>query len=220
MSEGMKVLCWHSSRFLGEALSYSFSREHDFDVMDAVTTPDAALQSMQTEALDVLVVGAVPLSTVQGWQSRLSIQDASSFKSLYIGAYSTSQVVQEVMTAGFDAILDGDSSHKDAVDFVRSLYNGTKISTPLSSSSKILSGHFFDFATACEDINDYKVLEGLSSGRTDREIAEYAGLTFQGTRNRIGRLLHVLEMQNRTQLAIHFLRYRYLIEGERALYES
>jgi DNA-binding NarL/FixJ family response regulator len=218
MSDGMKVLCWHSSRFLGEALSYSFAREHDFDVLDAVTTSDAALYSMQTQALDVLVVGSIPLSTVQQWQTQLSIQDASSIKSLYIGAYPTPQVVQEVMTAGFDAILDGESSHKDAVNFVRSLHNGTEISTSLSSS-KILSGHFFDFATACEDINDYKVLEGLSSGRTDREIAEYAGLTFQTTRNRIGRLLHVLEMQNRTQLAIHFLRYRYLIDGERALFE-
>ena len=220
MSTGMKVLCWHSSRLLGEALSYSLAREEDFILMSSVTTPDAALQSMQSDELDILVVGSVPLSTVHDWQSRLPIQRASTIKSLYIGSYPIPEIVQQVVTAGFDAILDSESSHQDAANFVRSLHNGTNM--PASSKSgkgEILSGHVFDFASVCEDGTDYKVLEALSLGKTDREISEFVDVSFQSTRNRIGRLLHVLEMQNRTQLAIHYLRYRYLVDGEQALFD-
>jgi DNA-binding NarL/FixJ family response regulator len=217
----MKVLCWHSSRFLGEALSYSFSREHDFDVMDAVTTPDAALQSLAAHALDVLVVGAVPLSTLQQWQIQVPITKASSVKSLYLGVHLSPLVLQQVMTVGFDGILDADASHSDAADFVRSIYNGTDLTNaPGKSSGEIFSGVALDFVSACEDLVDHKVLAALSVGMTDREIAEHAAITFQNTRNRIGRLLHTLNIQNRTQLAIHYLRYRYLTEGDRALFDG
>lgn len=216
----MKVLCWHSSRLLGEALSYSFAREHDFDVLGPVVNPEDALQSLQAHSLDVLVVGAVPLSTLQQWQTQVPIAKVSSVKSLYLGVHPSPQIVQQVMTVGFDGILDADASHSDAADFVRSIHNGTELkNAPSSSLGKIFSGHVLDFVSACEDLVDHEVLTALSIGMTDREIAEHVAITFQNTRNRIGRLLHTLNIQNRTQLAIHYLRYRYLTDGERALFD-
>lgn len=217
----MKVMCWHSSRLLGEALSYSLAREHDFDVLGPVATPEDALQSLQAHALDVLVVGAVPLSTLQQWQTQVPITKASSVKSLYLGVYPSPLVMQQVKTVGFDGILDADASHSDAADFVRSIHNGTDLrNVPSKSSGEIFRGNVFDFVSACEDFIDHKVLAALSVGMTDREIAEHVAISFQNTRNRIGRLLHTLNIQNRTQLAIHYLRYRYLTEGDRAVFDA
>lgn len=217
----MKVLCWHSSRLLGEALSYSLAREHDFDVLGPVVSSDDALQSLQAHALDVLVVAAVPLSILQQWQTQVPITKASSVKSLYLGAHLSPDVTEQVITVGFDGILDADASHSDTADFVRSIHNGTELTNTSSrSSGKVFSGHVLDFVSACEDLVDHKVLAALSVGMTDREIAEHAAITFQNTRNRIGRLLHTLSIQNRTQLAIHYLRYRYLTEGDRALFDG
>lgn len=62
------------------------------------------------------------------------------------------------------------------------------------------------------DSTDRKMLELLTRGYTDRQIAGEVYLSLQTVRNRMSRLLQKFRLDNRTQLALHIERMR-LFEG-------
>lgn len=56
------------------------------------------------------------------------------------------------------------------------------------------------------DATDRKMLELLTRGYTDRQIASEVYLSLQTVRNRMSRLLQKFRLENRTQLALHIER--------------
>jgi DNA-binding NarL/FixJ family response regulator len=58
------------------------------------------------------------------------------------------------------------------------------------------------------DATDRKMLELLTRGYTDRQIASEVYLSLQTVRNRMSRLLQKFRLENRTQLALHVERLR------------
>jgi DNA-binding NarL/FixJ family response regulator len=58
------------------------------------------------------------------------------------------------------------------------------------------------------DATDRKMLELLTLGYTDRQIAREVYLSLQTVRNRMSRLLQRFRLENRTQLALHIERLR------------
>jgi len=58
------------------------------------------------------------------------------------------------------------------------------------------------------DATDRKMLELLTKGYTDRQIASEVYLSLQTVRNRMSRLLQKFHLENRTQLALHIERLR------------
>jgi DNA-binding NarL/FixJ family response regulator len=58
------------------------------------------------------------------------------------------------------------------------------------------------------DATDRKMLELLTRGYTDRQIASEVYLSLQTVRNRMSRLLQKFHLDNRTQLALHIDRLR------------
>jgi DNA-binding NarL/FixJ family response regulator len=61
-------------------------------------------------------------------------------------------------------------------------------------------------ALAKVDATDRKMLDLLTRGYTDRQIAGEVYLSLQTVRNRMSRLLQRFHLENRTQLALHMER--------------
>jgi DNA-binding NarL/FixJ family response regulator len=52
---------------------------------------------------------------------------------------------------------------------------------------------------------DLRILLQLAYGHSNKEIADAVYLSLQTVRNRISRLMHAMQVENRTQLALTFL---------------
>ena len=63
------------------------------------------------------------------------------------------------------------------------------------------------------DETDRKMLELLTRGYTDRQIAGEVYLSLQTVRNRMSRLLQRFHLENRTQLALHMERLNRMSNG-------
>jgi len=63
------------------------------------------------------------------------------------------------------------------------------------------------------DATDRKMLDLLTRGYTDRQIAGEVYLSLQTVRNRMSRLLQRFHLENRTQLALHMERLNRMSNG-------
>jgi two-component system, NarL family, response regulator DevR len=123
---------------------------------------------------------------------------------LFLTSFADNALLLEAMEAGGDGYILKENDHEQIISAVRTIFNGGALFDPLAVRSALQSRRGNSSkARLLESLSpqERKVLEEVSSGKTDKEIAAAIDLTPKTVRNYLDRLFGKLEVSTRTEAA-------------------
>jgi DNA-binding NarL/FixJ family response regulator len=160
--------------------------------------PDVVLLDMKLPDGDG-VTGCIRLKSI-----------SPGIKVIILTAYAEENIVYEAVKAGIDGYLLKNIEGKAIAKAIIDVYQGMSIIDPNISDKlmKIIQkGNDIDQPLAPQERN---ILELVSQGRTNREIAEALYLSEKTVRNNVSKIMKKLNVNNRTEAAMFWSRQKSL----------
>jgi len=124
-------------------------------------------------------------------------------KVIILTAYSQNYLVMETMRAGADGYLLKNIQYEALVNSIKLVYEGAHILDPSVSEgviSSIKSGNIKNENTELSP-RESNILQLLSTGKSNKEIAEVLSISDKTVRNYISNLFRKINVSNRTEAA-------------------
>ena len=115
----------------------------------------------------------------------------------------TKSVLQDAEKAGYDGVIDLNSTIGNLVNEIEKIKNGEK--TLHEQIVAFEKSHHPSMPFSLRDDMDRQIVSLIGLGYSDQQIANTVFLSCQSVRNRISRILRDSKLQNRTQLAVSYL---------------
>lgn len=189
-------------QIFGQALTTALNHEPDLEVVGVATDSTGAQELVHTRP-DVVVVD-VRLGTENGLDLIPWFADAlPDCRVVVLTAFEDDEILVRAHDLGAKAHLIKSTSCDHLVSVIRDVARG---------KSFLLDEHIEVFRARIQRTqsrrlaelgeSDRRLVELVRQGLPDREIAAEMHLSLQTIRNRVSRLLHKFELNNRTQLAV------------------
>ena len=124
---------------------------------------------------------------------------------IVLTSYQNSERIQTAMNAGAKAYLDKSIDPNHLMDAIQAVLQGDKFSalaTPTESSQR----GFLDPSWVSVTPREYEVLQALSQGMSNKEIASHLGITEKTVKVHLSHIFAKLNVYDRTQALIAALR--------------
>lgn len=130
-------------------------------------------------------------------------------KVIILTAYADDHIVIEAIRAGADGYLLKSIESEELVEAIISVYKGDSILDPSVTDSvfnelKIRQERLKKGSKLSQ--RELKILEMISQGKTNKEIAEYLYISDKTVRNYISNIFRKLNVSNRTEAAGYWIR--------------
>lgn len=198
----IRILICDDHAIFAETLAYALEAQDDFEVCSTVTTIDRAKQSFALEP-DVAIVD-VRMGDENGLHLVSWIAtNHPSCRSIVLTAYDSDEFIIGAHEAGAKSFVVKSISCDYLVSAIRDVAAGFDFLTPeyVATARERLEGkrsrHFESLSSS-----DRQLVSLIAEGLPDRQIAAEMHLSLQTIRNRVSRLLKILNLDNRTQLAV------------------
>lgn len=134
----------------------------------------------------------------------------SNIKVIILTAFADENIVYEAVKAGIDGYLLKNIEGKAIAKAIVDVYQGMSIIDPNISHSlmKIIQkGNELEQPLAPQERN---ILELISQGRTNKEIADALFLSEKTVRNNVSKIMKKINVNNRTEAALYWSRQKSL----------
>lgn len=127
---------------------------------------------------------------------------------LFLTSYATNRLVLAAMEAGANGYLLKESDAHRIVEAIHTILRGGSVFDPVLGRRKEtepenrLRNNPLDLLT----VQERRVMEEVSTGKTDKEVASSLGLTTKTARNYLDRIFIKLDVHTRTEAAMLFAR--------------
>jgi two-component system response regulator DevR len=175
-------------------------------VGEAGTSPEALLAARQLRP-DVVLLD-VRLPGTSGLEICAQLKALSSPpRVLFLTSYADDDLVLAAMEAGGDGYLLKDNDHIQIIAAIRTVCQGGALFDPVAMRSAARGLRRGKEESRLESLSpqERKVLEAVSSGKTDKEVAATLGLTPKTVRNYLDRVFAKLQVSTRTEAARFWL---------------
>lgn len=186
-----------------DALATVLSSSEHLEVIGSVSSFDEAIDLLQREPIDVAVLD-IRLGGKSGLELAQAIVDSyPSCRVLFLTAFASDEVIFEAGRVGAADLMDKAADPEAIIERVREVAAGQTFlgDSRLVGVAKRLSERGVLGLLSLSSM-DRRIMTLLAEGLTDKQIADHVYLSPQTVRNRISRILTVLDKDNRTQLAL------------------
>ncbi len=133
-------------------------------------------------------------------------------KIIILTSYEDNESIFEAFAMGVDGYLLKNTNPKDLMEAIRLTVNGLCViqRNIMEHFMTQLGGKSFtDYEKIDVDltVEDIKVLEMLSVGKTNREIAKALNYSEGTIKNRVSKMINLLDVKDRTQLVVFALKH-------------
>lgn len=133
-------------------------------------------------------------------------------KIIILTSYEDNESIFEAFAMGVDGYLLKNTNPKDLMEAIRLTVNGLCViqRNIMEHFMTQLGGKSFtDYEKIDVDLSveDIKVLEMLSVGKTNREIAKALNYSEGTIKNRVSKMINLLDVKDRTQLVVFALKH-------------
>lgn len=213
----VRLLLVDDDKIILDALSTSFGRLDDIDLVAAVDSGPAALAIVSNRTVDVVLLD-VEMPNLDGIETAklLRIKAPDLIIVMYTN-FEHESAFARAMEAGAQGFLTKDLSFEALAQGVRS----SSLGSPVISDKpvRILLDHFtqrsasqdLELLRILDELPDYlsRVLDHLVFGQQSKDIAEKLGLSEKTVRGYVSELLMRTDCSNRAQLAARATRAGY-----------
>ncbi|MBM3883480.1 MAG: response regulator transcription factor [Verrucomicrobia bacterium] len=128
---------------------------------------------------------------------------------LFLTSYADNRFVLAAMEAGADGYLLKESDAQRIVEAIRCILNGGTVFDPVVTRGVMNGLKTGGGANPLSALSaqERRVLEEVTKGRTDKEVAGALGLTTKTARNYLDRVFSKLDVHTRTEAAMLYIRF-------------
>ena len=228
-SQMISVLIVDDHPLFREGLQIALGAEDDIQVVGQCADGEEALTTAARLQPDVVLLD-INLPSKNGIQvTRLLKSEANHIAVILLTAYHDSEQVLHAMRAGASAYCPKDITQDDLLEAIRSAASGYYVIGKQRMDHDQLSGWI---NAHMESINtpymidpdehyiplsprEMEILEFVTNGLSNKEIAGRLKISQQTVKNHMTSILKKLNVQDRTQAAVHALRHGWVrIHGE------
>ncbi len=194
-SDKLKILIVDDHDIVRKGLAMLVSRQDDFSVVGEAGTVSEALKKARASAPDVVVMD-IGLPDGSGIEACRDIRDENAdIKILILTSLSDEEAVVGSIIAGASGYLLKKAHSQEIVDAIRKLDSGQSLLDPMVISGvleRVLCSKAKYLVARLTD-QEQKVLELITTGRTNREIAVEINMNNKTVKNHVNSILGKLE---------------------------
>lgn len=207
------ILLVNEIRLMGNVIAAALEYEPDIHVVGRVTTPDDALQLVQENLVDVVLVSTrLPDQGALKLTSAIT-EAAPATKVLALGLTEEKKRILRYVEAGATGYVLKDDSLEDLINIVRAAQDGQvfvspKIAAAMMERLSDLAQMFSNVENSVTDSagltpRELEVLEQIGQGLTNQEIAEYLVIEVGTVKNHVHSILEKLNVSSRGEAAAY-----------------
>lgn len=205
----MKLLVVDDDSLIREGLKMILEAEEGFSVAGTASNGQEALK-MCRELQPEIVIMDIRMPVMDGVQATKLIKEQfRDIRILLLTTFKDIEYIRSAVKFGAEGYVLKSDSSESIIESIRSVYSGNVV------YGKEVAGLLSDLVEkdrklTCEELNitqkEYEIMELVSNGLSNREISEKLFMSEGTVRNNISVLLDKLELRDRTQLAIFYIR--------------
>lgn len=199
----LKILIVDDHDIVRKGLAMLVSRQEDLTVVAEAGTAAEAVEKARKTVPDVVVMD-IRLPDGTGIEACREIRnDNSDVKVLMLTSYSDEEAVMGSIMAGASGYLLKEIRSQEIVDAIRRVGSGQSLLDPSVTASvleRVRRGKEQDVLAQLTD-QEKKILELITDGQTNREIAGQINLSDETVKNYVSNILGKLEISRRSLAA-------------------
>lgn len=212
-----RVFLLAENRLLREALKRVFAKKNDLDVVGTASTTQATLNSVIEAAPDLLLFDPPDLRSGLAFL-RFLREAMPRLRVILMGMETSSELLVQAVREGISGYLLLDASAPEIVAAVRFVMNGGAVCPP-----ELCHALFAYVAAQQPSLPSFEVqdqlgltrreqqlIQMISRGCTNKEIASDLNISEQTVKNHIHRMLRKVGVRNRLQAVETFRTYGFL----------
>lgn len=204
----MKILIVDDDALIREGLKIILDIEEDFNVIGTATNGEEGFKLCEKYSPDIVLMD-IRMPVMDGvLGTKLIKQHFKDIKVIILTTFKDDEYIREAIKSGAEGYILKNQSSDSIVDSIRAVTKGNivlerdvanTLSTMLKDNRK---NNKKDNITQRE----FEILKQIGSGYSNKEIAQNLFLSEGTVRNYITTLLEKLDMRDRTQLALYYVR--------------
>ena len=208
----IKVLIADDQELIRQSLKIVLNSRSEFEVTDAVANGVEVIQSIRRNMPDVILMD-IRMPKMDGVQCTKIVKEGyPDIKIIILTTFDDDEYVYNALRFGASGYLLKGVSMDGLAEAIRTVYQGQAMINP-DIASKVLR-FFSQMASDNSPIrieeqqvgeltaNEWKIIDEVAKGRSNKEISEKLSLSEGTVRNYISTILDKLTLRDRTQLAI------------------
>ena len=199
----LKILIVDDHDIVRKGLAMLVSRQEDLTVVAEAGTAAEAVEKARETVPDVVVMD-IRLPDGTGIEACREVRDENSdVKVLMLTSYSDEEAVMGSIMAGASGYLLKEIRSQEIVDAIRRVGSGQSLLDPSVTASvleRVRRGKEEDVLAQLTD-QEKKILELITDGQTNREIAGQINLSDETVKNYVSNILGKLEISRRSLAA-------------------
>ena len=202
----MRVAVVVSDEVFGRPLAAMLRQGGVEEVVAIVTTAEELVEIVNNSLVDIVFGGQRAADVFPAARDHITVEARAGVRFALATTHQNNAILRMAADLGFDGVVD---MHQDRVAIHQQLRNLMLMSGEWSILPTTPSPEQMFFAS--RDVTDRQIVERVTLGMTDKQIADDINLAPQTVRNRLSKMMTDAGLNNRTHLATYWLREQSLL---------
>ena len=209
MTLGIKVLLVDDDRIVRDSMKIILSMDNDIDVVGTGSNGDEAFEFCTKNEVDVILMD-IRMPICDGVLGTKKIKETfPKVKVLILTTFNDDEYIVQALKNGASGFLLKNISPDKIIEDIKIINSGNMLIHPEVADK--ITGFLSkerknDFSKFDLSKNEMEVVKLISDGYTNKEIAEKIYLSEGTVKNKISDILRKLDLRDRTQIAIFYLK--------------
>lgn len=205
----MRILIVDDDTLVREGLRMILESEEGFTVVGTASNGKEALELCHLSRPEVALMD-IRMPVMDGVEAtRLIKEKYKDIKILLLTTFKDTEYIRSAVMHGAEGYVLKSNSSENIIESIKTVYQGNVVFEK-EIASLISNMMTKNKSLSMDELNitqkEYSIMELLSKGFSNREISEKLYMSEGTVRNNISSLLDKLDLRDRTQLAIFFIR--------------
>lgn len=205
----IKVLLVDDDRIVRDSMKIILSMDNDIDVVGTASNGDEAFNFCRENNVDVVLMD-IRMPICDGVLGTKKIKETfKSIKIIILTTFNDDEYIIEALKNGASGYLLKNISPDRIIEDIKIVHDGNMLIHPeiVSKVPGLLNSEKKDdFSNYNLNDSEFNIMKLISDGYSNREISEKMYLSEGTVKNKISDILRKLDLRDRTQIAIFYLK--------------